>query len=164
MHVPPRDRCSLEFIKALLAGTKKALPLKSVRPANVSDRRYITVKRVVEQVRDNEAWMRYLPDHPAAGGRAFLFNVVNSLDPAYFVQAQGEVERLRIKEAQKEETALIEICPEMLKILDEHAPLTIDRKSKPCSLAALKLGSKKRQKVERRPLPPLRTKVRQLRK
>jgi len=49
--------------------------------------------------------MKYLPDHPAAGGRAFLFNVINSLDPAYFVRAQGEVERLRIASAVKEESA-----------------------------------------------------------
>ena len=164
LHVPDYERCTLEFMKQLLAGTKKALPLHKIRPVRVTERRYITVKRVVAQVKDNENWMRYLPDHPAAGGRQFLFNVVNTLDPEYFVRAQGEVERMRIAEAQKEAEQQVVVCPEMQRILEEHSGLAVDRKSKPNSLAALKLGAKKRQKVERLPIPELQTRVKQIRK
>ena len=151
-------------MKALLAGTKKALPLGKIRPVKVADRRYITVKRVINQVKDNEAYMQYLPEHPAAGGRAFLFNIVNTLDPEYFGRAQGEVERRRIAQATKEEDAQVEVCPEMQKILATYSALNVDRKSKPNSLALLKLGAKKRQKVERKPVPELQTKIKQIKK
>ena len=71
----------------------------------VADKRFITVKRVCEQVKNNTVYMTYLPDNPTKCGRDFLFTIVNTLDPHYFRHAQKEVERRRIIKAKKGETA-----------------------------------------------------------
>ena len=88
MHLPPEEKCSLEFMGQLLRGEKKALSLDDIKPVKVADRRFITVKRVCEQVKNNTVYMKYLPDKPALCGRDFLFTIVNTLDPLYFRHAQ----------------------------------------------------------------------------
>ena len=113
-------------------------------------------------MKNNAVYMHYLPDEHAMAGRAFLFTVVNTLDPDYFRRAQAEVERKRIakgKEAKEEE---IEICPEMQNVLNQYADLSVDRRASPQSLAMLKLGAKKRKKTEKKPLEELVTKIKQL--
>ena len=127
--MPPHDRCSLAFMGQLLKGTKKALHMTKIRPVKVVDRQYITVKRVVKQIKGNSVYMEHLPDNPATAGRAFLFNIVNTLDPNYFRVAQGEVERLRIAKGAKLQEEKVEICPEMQKLLEQHVAMSVGRKS-----------------------------------
>ena len=129
LHLPPEGKCNLEFLGQLLKGEKKAVALCDLRPVKVSDRQYITVKRVVAQVQHNDVYMKYLPDKPLSCGRAFLFNVVNTIDPEYFRRAQAEVDRLRIKKGKKEKAAEVEICPAMKTLLDKYVGLNTDRKA-----------------------------------
>ena len=160
--MPPEDRCSLEFMGQLLRGEKKALALDKIRPVKVADRQYITVKRVVQQVKNNTVYMQYLPDHPASAGRAFLFNIVNTLDPEYFRRATHEVDKRRISKATKEKEEQIEVHPDMMAILEKYTPMSEDRRASSQSLAMLKLGAKKRRKPERKEVPELNAKIKQL--
>ena len=146
----------------MLKGEKKLIHMKELKPIRVNDKRYITVKRVVQQIKNNRVFMKYLPEKPAFAGRAFLFNVVNTLDPDYFRVAQGEIDRLRLAKVPVVEEAVVEICPEMQKLLSSFAPMSADRKTRPMSLAMLKMGAKKRQKVDRSPAPELKTRIKQL--
>lgn len=159
LHLPPEYRCSLEFMKQLLEGTKKALPIDDIRHIRCTDRKYITVKRVVAQVKDNAVYMMYLPDKPGVAGRAFLFNIVNTLDPDYFRVALGEIERMRIAKMKSDDEHQVKICPEMQRVLSQYVNLTVDRRARPQSLAMLKMGAKKRQKVEKKPVPELNTRL-----
>ena len=146
----------------LLKGDKKALAMDKIRPVKVVDRQYITVKRVAAQIKDNAVYMAYLPDKPAAAGRAFLFTIVNTLDPEYFRRAQGEVARLRIAQGVKGQEEKVQICPEMQALLERHVELSVGRKPNAQSLAMLKMGAKKRQKVIRKPVPELSARIKLL--
>ena len=159
LHLPPEDRCSLEFMGQLLRGEKKALHNDKIKTVKVTDKKYITVKRVAEQVKNNQVYMQYLPDHPATAGRAFLFTIVNTLDPEYFRRATAEVERRRIAKTKEEKEEEVEICPEMEGVLNEYVDLSADRKACPQSLAMLKLGAKKRKKADRKPVPELAARI-----
>ena len=88
-------------MRDLLKGTKKAFKRSTIKSVYVTDRRYITMKRIVAQVKNNPFYMKYLPDKPHTAGRQFVYNVVNSLDPDYFRVALGEVERLKIVDMNK---------------------------------------------------------------
>ena len=136
--------------------------MAQVKAVRVQDRQYITVKRVVQQVKTNAVYMRHLPDHPAVAGRAFLFNIVNTLDPHYFKRAQGELERHRLAKGAKGKESCVEVCPEMAAILGEYTALSAGRTANAQSLAMLKMGAKKRQKTERQPVPELTVRITQL--
>ena len=144
----------------LLRGEKKALSLLDIKPVKVADRRFITVKRVCEQVKNNTVYMTYLPDNLQKCGRDFLFTIVNTLDPIYFRHAQKEVERRRISKAKKEETAKVEVSPEMMAIMEKYTDDHEDRPASTQSLAMLKLGAKKRRRVERQEVPHLQARIR----
>ena len=150
----------MEFLGQLLRGEKKALPLDEIKPVKVADKRFITVKRVCEQVKNNTVYMTYLPDNPQKCGRDFLFTIVNTLDPLYFRHAQKEVERRRISKAKKEETAQVEVCPEMMAVMDKYTGDHEDRPASTQSLAMLKLGAKKRRKTDRQEAPHLQARIR----
>ena len=68
----------------ILKGTKVAFKLADVKPVKVANRTYITVDKVVKQIKYQEAFMKYLPDKPESAGRQFLFNIVNTVEPSYF--------------------------------------------------------------------------------
>ena len=159
--MPNENKCPLEFMGQLLKGTKKAFAQDEIRPVKVRDRRYITLKQVAKQVKNNDVYMRYLPDHPVRAGRQFVFNVINTIDPEYFRSAQAEAERLRIAKAKKEEEHKVEICPEMQQLLSQYVELAADKKSKGASLALLKMGAKKRLKFDRKPVPELKARIKQ---
>ena len=127
----------------------------NIVPVKVADKRFITVKNVCEQVKNNSVYMQYLPDKPASAGRQFLFTIVNTIDPDYFRYATKEVERRRIAKAHKEKEEQVEICPEMDELLDEFVSDSEDRRTSTQSLAMLKLGAKKRRKIDRQPVPEL---------
>ena len=139
----------------LLRGEKKAFHMDQIRAVKVADKQYITVKVVVQQVKNNDVYMKYLPDHPGSAGRAFLFTVVNTLDPEYFRRAQREVDKRRIAKTHKEKEEQVEVCPEMSAMLAKYTDLAEDRPSSSQSLAMLKLGAKKRRKPEKREVPEL---------
>ena len=157
--MPPEDKCSLEFIGQILRGEKKILHLDDIKPVKVADKRFITVKNVCEQVKNNEVYMRYLPDKPSSAGRQFIFNIVNTLDPDYFRYAQREVEKRRIAKAHKEKEEQVELCPEMDALMNQFTDMNEDRRTSTQSLAMLKLGAKKRRKPERQPVPELFAKI-----
>ena len=134
----------MEFLGQLLRGEKKAMHREKIKTIKISDKKYITLKRVAKQVQNNQFYMTYLPDKPQLAGRVFLFNIVNTLDPEYFHKAQLEVETMRIAKATHEKDERMEICPEMEEVLNMYAEYTVDKKPSSQSLAMLKMGAKKR--------------------
>ena len=146
----------------LLRGEKKVKKMDEIKPVKVADRRFITLKRVVQQLKDNLVYMQYLPDKPESAGRPFVFTIVNTLDPDYFRFAQREVEKRRIAKAKKEEEEQVELAPEMQAVLEKYADQNEDRRTSSQSLHMLKLGAKKRGRVERKEVPHLNHKIKQL--
>ena len=70
------------------------------------------------------------------------------------------MERRRISKAKKEETAQVEVSPEMMAIMEKYTDDHEDRPASTQSLAMLKLGAKKRRKVERTEAPELQARIR----
>ena len=113
LALPPQDRCSLEFMGQILKGKKKAIKNRNMVPVRVSNRTYITVDKVLKQIRSNPKFMVYLPDKPKTAGRTFIFNVVNTIDPTYFPSALEEIEHLHIAKTKKSKDEFIECTQEM---------------------------------------------------
>ena len=97
----------------ILKGKKKAIKNKNLIPVRVSNRTYITVDKVLKQIKNNPRFMDYLPDKPRSAGRAFIFNVVNTIDPTYFPSALEEIEHIHIAKTKKAKDEYIECTPEM---------------------------------------------------
>ena len=113
LALPPQDRCSLEFMGQILKGKKRALKVRQMVPIRVVNRTYITVDKVLKQINNNPKFMVYLPDKPRSAGRAFIFNVVNTIDPTYFPSALEEIEHIHIAKTKKAKDELIECTQEM---------------------------------------------------
>ena len=63
----------------------------------------ISVKRVLNDMRDNEEVLSYLPDLTTESGknqdRTFLYNTVNTIVSDYFINLMREIEETRIRKA-----------------------------------------------------------------
>ena len=108
LALPPQDRCSLEFMGQILKGKKKALKNRQLVPVRVLNRTYITVDKVLKQIKGNPKFMDYLPDKPKTAGRTFIFNLVNTIEPSYFPNALEEIEHLQIAKSKKAKDEYIE--------------------------------------------------------
>ena len=65
----------------------------------------LAVKIVLRDVKSNKTIMRYIPEvedfeNPDVD-KLFLFTIVNTVDPDYFINQLDEIEKLREKEALK---------------------------------------------------------------
>ena len=103
--------------------------------------------------------MKYLPDKPASAGRAFVFNVINTIDPNYFRKALNEIEHIQLSKNKKSREEFIEITPEMETLLTKYMGFTGLKPTNWRGLAGLKVGAKKRQRTERNVSYDLKTSI-----
>ena len=91
----------MEFIREILAGTRKYFLLHEVSSIRVPVCPELTVERILQRVKDHKEIMRYLPDLLDKGKkyveRDFLFTIVNTLDRKFFKEALAEIEANRAK-------------------------------------------------------------------
>jgi hypothetical protein len=91
----------MEFLKEILAGTKKYFLLDEVAKINVPICPELTVERILKQVNDHKEITRYLPRIDEKGKqymeRDFLFSIVNTIDRRFFKEALAEVNARRLR-------------------------------------------------------------------
>ena len=90
----------MEFLKDILAGTKKYFLLDEVAKIHVPMCPELTVERILKQVKDHKEITRYLPFIERADQymeRDFLFSIVNTIDRRFFKEALAEVNARRLR-------------------------------------------------------------------
>ena len=106
----------MEFLKEILAGTKKYFLLDEVAKINVPFAPELTVERILKQVKDIKEITRYLPRINESGRqymeRDFLFSIVNTIDRKFFKEAVAEVNARRLRN-QDQEQGYVEIDPSL---------------------------------------------------
>ena len=92
----------MEFIREILAGTRKYFLLHEIASVRVPVCPELTVERILQRVKDHKEIMRYLPDLPNKGKkyieRDFLFKIVNTLDRKFFKEALAGIEANQAKQ------------------------------------------------------------------
>ena len=95
IFLPSLKNCPMEFLKDILAGTKKYFLLNEVAKINVPMCPELTVERILKQVKDHKEITRYLPFITERANqymeRDFLFSIVNTIDRRFFKEALAEV-------------------------------------------------------------------------
>ena len=106
----------MEFLKDILAGTKKYFLLDEVAKINVPMCPELTVERILKQVKDHKEITRYLPRIDEKGKqymeRDFLFSIVNTIDRRFFKEALAEVNARRLRNQDREQ-GFVEIDPSL---------------------------------------------------
>ena len=113
----------------------------------------LAVKVVLRDVKSNKTIMKYIPEvedfeNPDVD-KLFLFTIVNTVDPDYFINQLDEIEKLREKEALKKQEDTIAVRPEIMALLTSFGRNHLGKCSKASSvraLAALKVNAKKRRR------------------
>ena len=97
-YIPPENHINKEFLKQLFAEDKKAFKLSFVSFINVPVLDEISVKNIMEMVKNDELVCSYLPDEYLQNktpDRQFLMNIVNSLYPQYLEQLDQHACQMR---------------------------------------------------------------------
>ena len=90
--------------------------------------------------------IKYLPDDPITHcNRDYLYTIVNTFDPQFFMSCIDGVERHRLKNRASKEEQVVEMDPEMLKVMERLSDFNIGHQN-PRSLAMMKIDSKKKRK------------------
>jgi len=89
----------MEFLKEILAGTKKYFLLDEVAKINVPMCPELTIERILKQVKDIKEI-------------DFLFSIVNTIDRKFFKEAVAEVNARRLRN-QDQEQGYVEIDPSL---------------------------------------------------
>lgn len=98
MFLPPENIITVEFLAKILKGTKKAFRNWEVIPVHVPYKNKITMKLVFAKIAGVETILRYLPDDPSIHcTRDYLYTIVNTFDPQFFMTFIQGVERHRLK-------------------------------------------------------------------
>ena len=85
-YVPPVTQINRDFIKGVLAGEKKLMPLKDVKWVTVPKFEELSVENVMTVMQGNEEFMAYFPDRLPKGrnpGREYTWNILNTLNELY---------------------------------------------------------------------------------
>lgn len=100
MFLPCYSQCTLSYLRDILSGKKSVLFRYEVIPVEVPYPQIITLKSVLEKVKEDQFVLQYLPDDPAKHvTKVWLFNVINSIDPSFFTRLVTEVEKNKVKPA-----------------------------------------------------------------
>jgi hypothetical protein len=79
LHLPPFDDCTLEFLRDILAGRKKAMSNSQINMVNVPRLKEFNVAALTARAMSDSLCQQYLPDPAGSKARAvnrsFLFNV-----------------------------------------------------------------------------------------
>ena len=129
-------------------GQKRAFQIFETCPILVQPRikKILTIKVLLAKIKDNPLALSYLPDEPKTHvSQAYLYTIINTLDSAFFIDAEKEIE-MKLP-SRKKETApeQISIDPQMLKLIEDFTSLRIHG-SKARSIGGI---TKKRQKRTR---------------
>lgn len=91
--------CDYRYFDGLLTGLKLAFTTKEIVIAYVPMYPELSVAKVYEIAKKVPKIMQYLPDidKPSAKkiNRAFLFNIMNTIDPNFFNRAVSEIEEAK---------------------------------------------------------------------
>ena len=118
MFLPPLSMCPMDFIQDILAGRVRVLHNFEVTPIKVPFAQTITKKLVLEKVQDHPTFKKYMPRDPGRHcSKQWLFDLVATLDPAFFPALVKEVEDGRKQKVKKPEPT-IEVTREMLELID----------------------------------------------
>jgi hypothetical protein len=94
--------CDYKYFEGLLTGVKVAFTTREIAIAYVPMYPELSVAKVYEIAKGVPKIMKYLPDmeKPSAKkiNRAFLFNVMNTIDPNFFTKAVSEIEEAKFKD------------------------------------------------------------------
>jgi len=112
---------TLEFLKEILAGRKKALKIDKVIALKIPMLPEFTVMRALEEFANDEETMQYLPDLESQSrplDRTFLFNVLSSRRPNFMASVVDEARNQRIKISNPRKNYVeVELCQEFEKLL-----------------------------------------------
>ena len=142
----------MDYLKQLLNGQKDFFTLAQIRKVNVPRFRQLSLRTVLEDVESMPLVLKYLPDHLDGDeppiDREFVFTIVNTCDSNYFPKQLRKIENERMVAAANVKEDIIEVRPEVLKVLEMYGASPFQMGSNPKankrSLAALKKNSKKR--------------------
>ena len=86
LYVPPTTMVNRDFLRQILAGKKRLMPLHDVRQIVVPKFDELAVAKILELLKDNAEFMSYFPDRMPKGrivARDYFWNILNSLDAPY---------------------------------------------------------------------------------
>lgn len=130
----------------ILKGTKKAFRNWEVIQVRVPYKNKITMKLVFKKIAGVDSIIKYLPDDPITHcNRDYLYTIVNTFDPQFFMSCIDGVERHRLKNRASKEEQVVEMDPQMLKVMERLSDFNIGHQN-PRSLAMMKIDSKKKRK------------------
>lgn len=75
-----------DFLKQVLAGDKKLMPLKEVKFVNIPKFEELSVEKILPLLKEDKAVMAYFPDRFPKGrtvARDYFWNVLNSVHELY---------------------------------------------------------------------------------
>ena len=98
MVLPPFNSVTVEFMGKILKGLKKVFRNWKVITFRVPNKNRITMKLVLSKIAGIEAILKYVPDDPSSHcTRDYLYKIVNTFDPQFFMSCIEGVERHRMK-------------------------------------------------------------------
>lgn len=89
LYVPPESMINKDFLKQILIEEKKLLSLEDLKQINIPKYDELSVKNLLPKLKEDKAFMLYLPDklpHNRLPDRAYFFNILNSVHPEYTQQ------------------------------------------------------------------------------
>ena len=113
MYVPPKLMVNKDFLKQILAGTKKLYHLNEIKPVHVPQYDELSVKRLWPNLKRANDFMIFLPDELPKGrlpDRDYFFTVLNTLNEDYVTHIINEAGKTRFSgdgEKNKNETIIM---------------------------------------------------------
>jgi len=109
-----------DFLRQVLAGHKRLLPLKDLRPISVPKFEELAVLKLFPLMQGNADFMAYFPDNLPKGrqvGRDYFWNILNTVDEAYVAHLIQHANAARYSATTAEDKA------EAIAVTDEWAEL-----------------------------------------
>ena len=105
-----------DFLKQVLSGKKRLLKMSEVKFINVPRFEELSIKNLFPHLKNDSAFMMFLPDKYPKGhppDREYFFNVLNTLNPEYVANIIKHANGMRnIAEQQDDTKECIEITDE----------------------------------------------------
>ena len=97
-YVPKQTMYNKDFLKAILAGSKKLYKLKDVKFINVPLYDELSVKKFWPIMQKDEEFMKYFPDILPVGrlpDRDYFWNIFNTLNEEYVAKLISHANKVR---------------------------------------------------------------------
>jgi hypothetical protein len=106
--MPPISKLNKDFLKNVLAGRKKLIPMNQVRPINVPKYDELSVIRLYKDAMAQASLAVFFPDIASEKhlpDREYFFNIINTIEPVYLDQLirHAQTTRLTGKDAQPQD-------------------------------------------------------------